>query len=377
MQKSINWTNTLFFILLPIIAIIGTLVVSHFTNVSYRTWVLALLMLSLGSLSITAGYHRLFSHQTYVAVWPVQFMLVLFGSATFQGSVLEWATDHRNHHRYTDTERDPYNIKQGFWHAHMGWLFTLDSSQRNYANVADLQQSALLRWQHRFYLPIAIIMGFILPMAIGALWGEAWGGLFIAGALRLCLAHHSTFCINSLCHMVGKTTYSDRISARDNWITALLTFGEGYHNFHHQFPLDYRNGIRFYQFDPTKWLIKLLSWFKLANNLKTVSPHRIVRHQVHMIEHNLLKRAKDASNKLHEQIDIFMQPTRERIQATIAKFEQLERQYISLKQSNMTSMTNKLKDCQKQLHETKQELQQQLKAWSHAVKHCQTMLPTT
>ena len=374
MKKSINWTNTLFFILLPIIATIGTILVCYFTHVSYRTWVLALVMLSLGSLSITAGYHRLFSHQTYRAAWPVQLILVLFGSAAFQGSVLEWATDHRNHHRYTDTEKDPYNIKQGFWHAHMGWLFKLDSSQRNFDNVADLQESALLRWQHRFYLPIAITMGFVFPMAIGALFGEALGGLFIAGALRLCLGHHSTFCINSLCHMVGKTTYSDRISARDNWLTALVTFGEGYHNFHHQFPLDYRNGIRFYQFDPTKWLIKLLSWLKLADNLKTVSPHRIVRHQINMTENNLLTRAKAASTKLHKQVDMLMQPTRERMQATIAKFEQLERQYIALKQNNITSVGNALKECQKQLNDAKHELQQQLRIWGHAVKYCQTLL---
>ena len=221
MTKKINWTNVLFFILLPIIAITGTVLACLYAPISWRTWVLALVMLSLGSLSITAGYHRLFSHQTYRAAWPVQLLFVLFGSATFQGSVLEWASDHRNHHLYTDTEKDPYNIKQGFWHAHMGWLFTLDGDARDYSNVKDLSNNQLLKFQHRFYLPIAIMMGFVLPMALGALWGEAWGGLFIAGALRLFLGHQSTFCINSLCHMVGKSTYSDRISARDNWITAL------------------------------------------------------------------------------------------------------------------------------------------------------------
>ena len=200
----------------------------------------------------------------------------MFGAATFEGSALEWCTDHRNHHCYTDTDRDPYSVKHGYWHAHIGWLFTLDPSKRNFANVAELQNSALIRFQHRYYIVISILMGFVLPTVIASFWGEPLAGFVIAGALRITLSHHSTFCINSLCHILGKRKYSDKITARDNWLSALVTFGEGYHNYHHRFPIDYRNGVRLYQFDPGKWLVRGLSFVGLAKNLRYISKKRIL-----------------------------------------------------------------------------------------------------
>ncbi len=273
----INWTNTLFLTLTPLIGLFGTLylVLSH--QVSAATWVLAFVLYWVTGTAITAGYHRLFAHSTYRAVWPIRLIFLLLAAATFQGSVFEWSSDHRRHHRYTDTDKDPYNIQEGFWHAHINWLIFLDTKKRDFSNISDLTESLLARLQHRFFVPLAIIMGFVLPACLASLWGEFWAGLIVAGALRITFVHHSTFCINSLCHMVGKTTYSQKISARDNGLSALFTFGEGYHNYHHQFPLDYRNGIRFYQFDPTKWLIALLSYLGLASNLRRIPKYRIIQ----------------------------------------------------------------------------------------------------
>ena len=280
--KPINWTNTLFLILTPLVGIIGAALLCTFSTVSWLTWLLAGFMLVAGGLSITTGYHRLFSHTTYQTVWPIRLFFVLFGSAVFEGSVLEWSTDHRNHHRYTDTKQDPYNIKQGFWHAHIGWLLTLDQSSRDFSNVEDLQKSAMLRFQNRHFVLIASMMGFLFPMAIASLWGEPLAGFVIAGALRIAVAHHSTFCINSLCHIIGKQPYSDRTSARDNWISALATFGEGYHNYHHQFPLDYRNGVRLHQFDPGKWIIYTLNKLGLAKNLRRIPQYRTIQSRMEM-----------------------------------------------------------------------------------------------
>lgn len=269
-STKINWLNTSFLILAPVIGVIGVVLFTVFGLVHWPTWVLAGAMLVATGLSITAGYHRLFSHKTYQAAWPVRVFFLLFGAAAFEGSVLEWSSDHRIHHRYTDTDKDPYSVKKGFWHAHIGWLFTLDTTKRDFSNVKDLQKSGLVRFQHRFYPLIAVIMGLGFPAAIASLWGDPLAGLIIAGALRITIAHHATFCINSLCHILGKQHYSDKISARDNWISALLTFGEGYHNFHHRFAGDYRNGIRFWQYDPTKWLIRGLSFVGLTSNLRRV-----------------------------------------------------------------------------------------------------------
>ena len=114
-------------------------------------------------------------------------------------------------------------------------------------------------------------------MAIASLWGAPLEGFLIAGALRITLLHHSTFCINSLCHLLGKRTYSDHSSARDNWLSALITLGEGYHNYHHRFPIDYRNGIQLYHFDPTKWLIYGLYYFGLASGLRRIPHYRIIQ----------------------------------------------------------------------------------------------------
>ena len=282
-KSPLNWTNIIFFSTTPIIAVVGVVLLCVFGIVHWPTWILAGGYLLGVGLTITAGYHRLFAHKSYRAAWPLRLILVLFGSAAFEGSVLEWCTDHRTHHRYTDTDKDPYNIKQGFWHAHMGWLFRLNPKTRDFSNVEDLQQDRLLRLQHKYYPIIAIFMGFVFPAVIAALWGDPLGGLIIAGVLRMTINQHCTFAVNSVCHYFGEHTYSDRLSARDNWLTAFITCGEGFHNFHHQFPIDYRNGVRAFHFDPSKWLIKLCSWIGLARELKRVSKSRILRYRLGLV----------------------------------------------------------------------------------------------
>jgi stearoyl-CoA desaturase (delta-9 desaturase) len=282
--RKINWLNTLFLVFTPVVGIAGTVLLLVFGWVHWPTWVLAGSMTIVTGLSVTAGYHRLFAHKSYKAHWLVRSIFLLFASAAFEGSVLEWCTDHRDHHRYTDSEKDPYNINKGFWYAHIGWLIMLDPSKRDFKNVTDLMEDPLVRFQHRFFVPLAILMGFIFPAAIAALWGNMLSGLIVAGALRIMLNHHFTFAINSVCHWFGKRVYSERQSARDHWVTALFTFGEGFHNFHHQFPIDYRNGIRAFHFDPTKWLIRALSFVRLTSNLKRVSKDRILHYKMSMGE---------------------------------------------------------------------------------------------
>lgn len=279
-KASLNWANVVFFSTLPLIAVVGTTLLCIYTAVPWQTWALAVSFMILTGLSITAGYHRLFAHRTYLAAFPLRLALLFLGAAAFQGSALTWCTDHRKHHRYTDTDQDPYNVKKGFWYAHIGWLFYLGSKKHDFSNVQDLMGDELILFQNKYYLPIAILMGFILPAAISSLWGDPLGGLIIAGALRMTINHHSTFTVNSVCHYFGKMTYSNKVSARDNWLISLFTYGEGFHNFHHQFPGDYRNGIRLYHYDPTKWLIKFFSYIKLTHNLKQVSNVRIAHYHL-------------------------------------------------------------------------------------------------
>jgi stearoyl-CoA desaturase (delta-9 desaturase) len=194
---------------------------------------------------ISAGYHRLFSHGSYATGPVVKSVLLLLGAGAMQNSALEWARNHRLHHQYTDTDRDPYNAKRGFWYSHIKWV--VEKTDHPDIDLSDLEADRVVSLQHRYYLPLAIVMAFVVPTLVGWFLGDAWGGLLLGGVVRLLLAYHATFSINSFAHWLGNQRYSSAHTARDSWWTALFTMGEGYHNFHHTFPGDYRNGVRFFE----------------------------------------------------------------------------------------------------------------------------------
>lgn len=365
-SKQINWLNTIFLVTTPLVGIIGTILLCSFGMVKWQTWVFFVVYVFVTALAITAGYHRLFSHKAYQAHPVISFLMAMFGSACFEGSVLEWSTDHRNHHRFVDTEKDPYNIHEGFWHAHIGWLIHLDTSKRDFSNVKDLSASRILQFQHKYFKECAIFMGFIFPMLIAALWGNALAGLIIVGALRIAFNHHSTFFINSLCHWSGKRPYSIEQTARDNWMTALVTMGEGFHNFHHQFPLDYRNGIRYFHYDPTKWLIYGLSKIGLAHDLRRMSNAKILSFQLRVQE--------DALKQKHEKDVAFIQqkvePLKAHLIALIDKIAELETELATLKKQKFEYMKDKyhthkeqLSDYLQALKMAQQELSLSLTSW--------------
>ena len=240
-------------------------------NPSLPTLVLTAVLYAACGLGITAGYHRLFAHRTYNPVAPVRWALLAFGAATFQNSALSWSADHRAHHADTDGAGDPHAVTRGAWFAHLGWLFRRREASADATRLTDLSAVTSIRLQHRFYVLIAVGVGLVLPTVIAAQWGDPLGGLLVGGFLRTAVMLQATFCVNSLAHLIGKRRYDARSSARDSVVTALITFGEGYHSFHHRFPFDYRNGPRWWQYDPGKWLIWTLGRLHLADRLRTVS----------------------------------------------------------------------------------------------------------
>lgn len=273
-RSELDWTNILFLTTAHVLGGLGV----WWAIVHFNPWTIALAVVwwVLCGLGITAGYHRLFAHKTYDATRGVQLAALLFGAASVQNSALHWANNHRVHHSKVDRDEDPYNIKRGFFWAHIGWVLYREREPQ-FKRVRDLQADPLVMWQHRYYVPLAIVVGALIPVALGALWGDPIGALLIAGFLRLVVQYHATFATNSLAHTLGARPYDHSTSARDHFLTAVLTLGEGYHNFHHRFQNDYRNGVRRWDFDPTKWLIWSLSAVGAAQNLRRVPEDKIVR----------------------------------------------------------------------------------------------------
>lgn len=331
-RDTVDWVNTLFLIGTLVVAVIGVPVHLATTGFSWPILGLFAFYMAATGLSITGGYHRLFSHQSYQTTAPVRAFYLIFGAAACQNSALKWSSDHRYHHLYVDQDRDPYNIGRGFFWAHIGWIF-FKRSAYDFSNVQDLKKDPLVVWQNRYYVPLAIGVGGVLPLLFGWAVGDWWGGFLLIGVARTVLVHHSTFLINSLCHYLGRQPYSTKDSSRDSGLVALLTYGEGYHNFHHHFQYDYRNGIRWFDWDPTKWLINTLAAFGWADRLRTAKDAHIFQARLEvqreLAKQKLAHRPQEfrsaMENKLHAAHDALV--------AARAKWEHLRVEYSAARQS--------------------------------------------
>jgi len=267
-ERRKSWFNILFLSLTPVIGVFGTAAYAVAYGVRWWEPTLFFVLFGLVSFSVTAGYHRCFAHKAYVSHPVLQAFYLFFGSMALQNSALKWSSDHRDHHRYVDHDWDPYSIKRGGLWAHVLWLFYEEPGELTYENVPDLKANRLVRWQFHLNNWFGLIAGLGIPTAVGALFGRPLGGLLWGGFLRIAVIHHTTFLVNSVAHLYGKRPYTEENSARDNGLLSFVTNGEGYHNFHHRFPSDFRNGVRWYQWDPTKWLIAVLGFTGLARGLR-------------------------------------------------------------------------------------------------------------
>lgn len=199
------------------------------------------------------------------------------GGGAVEGSIRWWSRGHRAHHRYTDTEKDPYSVRKGLLYSHIGWMVMKQNPKRiGRTDISDLNEDPVVVWQHKHYLWVVFMMGLVFPSVVaGLLWGDYKGGFIYAGILRIFFVQQATFCVNSLAHWLGDQPFDDRNSPRDHIITAFVTLGEGYHNFHHEFPSDYRNAIEWFQYDPTKWFIWTMKQLGLAYDLKQFRSNEI------------------------------------------------------------------------------------------------------
>jgi len=290
--RKYNLTVIIALTIIPIIGIFGTLWYAVNNGVVWQEPVLLIFFWIFTGLGITAGYHRLFSHRSYKAHPILEWFLTFAGAAALQNSTLKWCSDHRRHHNQLDTDKDPYSITKGFFHAHIGWIF--EDIPEPIDKVKDLEAKAAIRFQYKYYIPLFAVFGVLLPIALGTIWGRPLGALFWGVFLRITLVHHFTYFINSLCHYIGKKPYDHKSTSRDTWYISFLTFGEGFHNYHHKFQWDYRNGVKWYNFDPSKWIIRVLSYLRVTYNLRKAPKYSILKAQFETIN----QKFKKLSNKM-------------------------------------------------------------------------------
>ncbi|KAI0009722.1 acyl-CoA desaturase 1 [Xylariaceae sp. FL0662B] len=283
--KHVNWLNTTFIIIIPLVGFVA----AYWTPLQLKTALFSVIYYFNAGLGITAGYHRLWAHSSYKASLPVKIYLAAMGAAAVEGSIRWWSSLHRSHHRYTDTEKDPYSVRKGLLYSHIGWMVMKQNPKRiGRSDISDLNDDPIVVWQHRNFLKSVISMALVFPtMVCGLGWGDWMGGFIYAGILRICFVQQATFCVNSLAHWLGDQPFDDRNSPRDHVITALVTLGEGYHNFHHEFPSDYRNAIEWWQYDPTKWTIWVWKKLGLAYDLKQFRQNEIEKGRLQQIQKKL------------------------------------------------------------------------------------------
>ena len=350
--KKYNLPMVLSLSLLPLVSVVGLPLYIYYNGIVWQEPIMFLLLWFLAVTGITIGYHRLFAHKSFRTYPFIEWIAMLCGSMALQNSITKWCSDHRRHHRKLDTVEDPYSITEGFFHAHIGWI--LKNSDYIIENVSDLQKKSAVRFQDNHYWKISLFLSFALPVLIGFIYGRPLGGLLWGGILRVTMVHHFTFFINSFCHYMGKKNYDLSTSAKDSWFMALLTFGEGYHNYHHKFEWDYRNGIKWYNFDPSKWIIKFLSIFKLTHSLRKASDYNIFKAKIETLYEKIESMSLDiGAQEYKAKISKIM----DRAVSNLSILKNLESRYRMLEKKDSIR-----KDCRKEIKIYKIEIQKSLSA---------------
>lgn len=320
MLKNINSVAFFSIVFYPLLLVALSCYYTYQYGISSFEIILFLIGFYVSTISVGIGLHRLWSHDTYKTNKYVEFILIMFSAGTLQGPALSWASNHFKHHTYTDTEKDPHtplkfkNPWKGFFWAHMGWMLSGSGSYKSIDKVTmvKLGRNKLLRWQLKYYWHLAIFMNLVLPMIIGYVFGgnliSAYAA-FLSIGLGRALQQQTTFFVNSLCHFVGTKKYVNA-TAGDIWWLFFLLLGENWHNFHHAFPSDYRNGSKWYHVDVHKWIIYLMSKCGLAWDLKITPEVRVnakLAKTASAVSQMNKKKLESMQEKVVQLLDIYQQ----------------------------------------------------------------------
>jgi stearoyl-CoA desaturase (Delta-9 desaturase) len=244
-----------------------------FTGVTWQSLVICVVLYWVRIFAIGAGYHRYFAHRAYTTSRAFQFVLAVLSQTSVQKSVLWWAAKHRHHHLHSDTVEDVHSPRRtGFLYSHVGWLFARRHARADLVKIADFARYPELMWLHKYELVPGIGLGAICLLIAG------WPGLIVGFFWSTVLVYHATFCINSLAHVRGRKRYVTGDDSRNNWLLAIFTMGEGWHNNHHACQSSVRQGFKWWEYDPTFYLLRLLSWVGLVWDLKS-PPEQLLRNE--------------------------------------------------------------------------------------------------
>jgi stearoyl-CoA desaturase (delta-9 desaturase) len=277
------------FIVLPFAALIAAVPLLWGWGLSWLDVGLAVFFFYFSGLGVTVGYHRLFTHNSFKAKRPMRIMLAVMGSMAVQSPPITWVADHRRHHAFSDREGDPHSpwlfgtsplaLARGFWHAHMGWIFERDVTNKQ-RFAPDLMADKDIVRVNKLFIPLTVAT-FLLPALIGGLATMSWWGaltaFFWAGFVRVAILHHVTWSTNSICHMIGERPFKSRDKAANFWPLAILSFGESWHNLHHADPTCARHGVQRGQIDTSARLIWIFERFGWVYDVRWPTEQRLAR----------------------------------------------------------------------------------------------------
>jgi stearoyl-CoA desaturase (delta-9 desaturase) len=278
-HEDIMYPSSIAFILVHL-ACLGAI----WSGITWQSVVICLVLYWGRIFAIGAGYHRYFAHRAYSTSRAFQFVLAAMSQSTAQKSVLWWASKHRHHHLYSDTQYDVHSPRhKGFLYSHIGWIFARRHDATDLTKIADFARYPELMWLHRYERVPAFALAVICFLVAG------WPGLFVGFFWSTVFVFHSTFSINSLAHVLGKKRYLTGDDSRNNWLLALFTMGEGWHNNHHAYQSSVRQGFKWWEIDLTFYVLVALSWVGIVWDLK-YPPRAVVRNE-HRLGSRIVSRA--------------------------------------------------------------------------------------
>jgi stearoyl-CoA desaturase (delta-9 desaturase) len=249
-KRDFGWLVSLPFYAVHVVAVVGVALVGF----SWQGLALAIALYYVRMFGVTGGYHRYFSHRTYRTSRAFQLFLAILAQSSVQKGALWWAAHHRDHHKYSDTPKDPHSYRDyGFWYSHVGWILSSETEETDYSRISDLARYPELRWLNNWHVVPAVVL------AVGLWLVGSWPALVWGFFVSTTLLWHGTFTINSLSHIWGKRRYTTTDESKNNPVLAIVTMGEGWHNNHHYYPRSVRQGFHWWQIDMTYYVLRALA----------------------------------------------------------------------------------------------------------------------